>query len=79
MNRPDVWREIEQNDPNSYLSTVGQEASERFLTLMQQFQQSPEIWDLPYMEKVRALLSRRYDADGVVRDELIYQPLPSED
>ena len=62
---------------NSYLSSVGQQASDRFLTLMMQYKNSPEIEKLPYQDRVQALQSRRREADELVRHDLIHQPLPA--
>lgn len=73
--RPDVWQKLPPADRRNYLSSVGSQASDRFDTLMRQYAQSPEVKDLPYLQKVQALQSRRHEADELVRDELIYQPL----
>ena len=75
QHRPDVWRKLPSSDRPSYLYSVGSQASDRFHTLMSQYEQSPEVKDLPYLQKVQALQSRRHEADEIVRDELIYQPL----
>lgn len=76
--RPDVWRRLQSSDPQSYLSSVGSQASDRFQSLMMDYAGSPQVKDLPYMEKVRALQSRRHEADEIVREELIHQPLKAE-
>lgn len=76
--RPDVWRKLPSSDRPSYLSSVGEQASDRFQSLMLEYERSPEVKDLPYMEKVRALQSRRHEAEELVRDELIHQPLKAD-
>lgn len=78
QHRPDVWRKLQSSDRPSYLSSVGSQASDRFHSLMNEYEQSPEVKDLPYMQKVQALQSRRHEADDLVQDELIHQPLKEE-
>lgn len=73
--RPDVWQKLPPPDRQSYLSSVGEQASDRFDTLMRQYAQSPEVKSLPYTQKVQALQSRQHEAAEIVRDELIFQPL----
>ena len=74
--RPDVLADLRRSsDLNSYLSSVGETASDRFLTLMMQHHNSPEVSSLPYQDRVMSLQSRRHEVDEVIRDELIYQPL----
>ena len=75
-NRPDVLAELRRSgDLNSYLSSVGVQASDRFLTLMMQYNNSPEVQKLPHLDRVQALQSRRHEADELVRHDLILQPL----
>ena len=76
-NRPDVLRQFQPHDLTSYLSSVGEQASEMFLTLMMQYKNSPQIEKLPYQDRVQALQSRRREADELVRHDLIHQPLPA--
>ena len=76
--RPDVLSALRQSgDLDSYLSSVGEEAEERLANLMHQYNNSPEVQKLPHQERVRALQNRQMEADELVRDELINQPLPS--
>ena len=76
QNRPDVLAAIRRSgDLNSYLSSVGDQASDRFLTLMMQHKNSPEVAKLPYQARVTSLQSRRREADELVRHDLIHQPL----
>ncbi|HXW72555.1 MAG TPA: TnpV protein [Methylocella sp.] len=75
-NNPSVLRG--QSDPNSYLSSVGQQAEEMFEHLMIQRMHQPEVKNLPHLEKVRELEAFRHEADEIVRHDLIYQPLPEE-
>ena len=76
QNRPDVLADLrQQGDLNSYLSSVGQQASDRFLTLMMQHNNSPEVQKLQYQDRVMSLQSRRREADELVRHDLINQPL----
>lgn len=76
-NRPDVLAGLrQQGNLNSYLSSVGDQASDQFLTLMMQYKNSPEVASLPYQDQVTSLQSRRHEADEIVRHELIHQPLP---
>ena len=75
-NRPDVLAELRrQGDLNSYLSSVGDQANDRFSTLMMQHLHSPEVSKLPYQDRVTSLQSRRHEADEIVRHDLIHQPL----
>ncbi len=76
--RPDVWRKLQSSDRQNYLSSVGNQASDRFDHLMREYAQSPEVKDLPYMQKVQALQSRRHEANEIVQAELIHQPLKDE-
>ena len=73
-NNPSVLKG--QPDRNSYLSSVGQQAEEMFEHLMTQYGHQPEVQKLPYHQKVQELQSHRHQADEVVRNNLIYQPLP---
>lgn len=76
--RPDVWRKLQQSDPDSYLSSVGEQASDRYWTLMRQYQHSPEVKKLPFQERVQALQSRQHEAAEIVRHDLLHQPLAAE-
>jgi hypothetical protein len=65
-----------QSDADSYLSSVGRSAAEMFEHLMYQHMYSPAVRDLPHMEKVRELESRRHEVEELIRHDLIFQPLP---
>ena len=73
--RPDVWRKLLPADRQSYLSSVGEQASDRLDNLMREYAQSPEVKSLPFPQQARALRSRQHEAEEVIRDELIFQPL----
>ena len=74
-NRPDVWRQLQQKDPHSYLSSVGNQAAEMFRYLMHQYKESKEVRSLPYHSQVRALQSRQREVEELVLHDLILQPL----
>ena len=75
-NNPKVLSELRRSgDLNSYLSSVGEQASDLFLTIMMQYNNSPEVQKLPHLDRVQALQSRRHEADELVRHDLILQPL----
>jgi len=71
-NNPDVLRQ--QSDPTSYLSSVGNQAAERWEHLMSQYNRSPEVQKLQGPDRVRALQSRQHEVEEMIRDEIIYQP-----
>ena len=73
-NNPSVLRG--QKDPNSYLSSVGEQASQMFRDLMMKFRNSPEANNLPHLELVKELQNRRESALEIVRHDLILQPVP---
>ncbi len=78
--RPDVLEGLRRSgDLNSYLSSVGEQAEEMFDDLMRQYLHSPHVQSLPHLKQVRALQSRRHEADEVVRHDLIYQPLKEDE
>jgi hypothetical protein len=79
-NRPDVLRDLRRSgDLNSYLSSVGEQASEMFMTLMMRYKNSQEVRELPFLEGVQALESRRHEVEETVLHDVIFQPLPDED
>ena len=59
-----------QSDPTSYLSSVGETAAEMFWHLMRECMQ--RVRDLPHMEKVRELESRRHEVEELIRHDLIF-------
>jgi hypothetical protein len=50
-----------------------------FMAIMMQYANSPVIRALPHIEKVQALEARRHEAEEIVRHDVIFQPLLSED
>jgi hypothetical protein len=54
---------------------VWSQAADRFEDLMFQHKNSPEVQSLPHQDQVMSLQSRRREAEELVRDELINQPL----
>jgi len=74
-NKPDMLKELEQTgEVNTYLASIGQQASDLYQSILSQLQTSPELQNLPYHEKVARLQGLPHVADEVVRDEIIYQP-----
>lgn len=81
--RPEVYAELQKQHPGeasltSYLSSVGQQASDLFDTLMMQTNSDPKVQALPYQERVSLLQSRRHEANEVVLHDVVHQPLPPE-
>jgi Zn-finger domain-containing protein len=76
QNRPDVLAQLRRSgDLNKYLSSVGEQASDLFSTLMSQYGNSSEVQKLPYLDRVQALQSRRHEANEIVLHDIVYQPL----
>jgi hypothetical protein len=74
--RQDVLKQLrKQGDLNCYLSSVGEQASDLFSTLMSQYHNSPEIQKLPYLDRVKGLQSRRHEANEIVLHDIVHQPL----
>jgi hypothetical protein len=67
-NNPDVLRQ--QDDPTSYIYSVGSQAAERWEHLMSQYHHSPEVQKLQGPARVRALQSRQHEIEEVIRDEI---------
>lgn len=77
---PAALQEIRRSgDLNSYLSSVGQQAEEMYLNLMHQYANSKEVQNLPHLRRIRSLQSRQYEAEEIVRQDLVFQPLPETD
>ncbi len=75
-NRPDVLEALQRSgDLISYLSSVGQTASERLEHAMSVHFSDPELQKLPFIEKVQELQSRQLEAEEVIRHDLIHQPV----
>jgi len=74
-NKPEILKELQQTgELNSYLASIGQQASDHYHTILSRLQTSPEVQNLPYHQKVGRLQGLPHVADEVVRDEIIYQP-----
>jgi hypothetical protein len=63
-----------QDDPTSYLYSVGSQAAERLGHFMAKYANSPEVQKLPHLARVRALQSRQHELEEIIRDEIICQP-----
>ena len=75
-NRPDVLEQLRQSgDLNSYLSSVGEQARDRYAAALAQYNNSKEAQSLPWMERVRELQNRLQEVEEFIRHDLIYQPL----
>jgi hypothetical protein len=75
--RPDVLAELRQHgNLDSYLSSVGESASEMSEHLMSQALASKEVQSLPYHQKVRELQSRQREVEELIQHDLICQPAP---
>jgi hypothetical protein len=75
-NRPDVLAALRQSgDLNSYLSSVGETASERLDHAMRELWADPEHQKLPFPDRVKALQNRQQEMEEVIRHDLIHQPL----
>jgi hypothetical protein len=64
-NNPSVLRGL--SDPTSYLSSVGEQAAERYEDLMFRHRQSPEVQKLPHHQMVRELQSRHHEVEELIR------------
>jgi hypothetical protein len=74
-NRPDVLRELrESRILKSYLSSLGETASERLSYAMRELLNDKEHQKLPYLERVRALQNRQQETEEQIRHELMLQP-----
>lgn len=75
-NRPDVLAGLRQSGSlDSYLSSVGETASQRLEHALSQHLSDPEVQKLPFQERVRELQNRRQSEEEVIRNDLIHQPL----
>jgi hypothetical protein len=73
-NKPAVLRGLHRSgDLDSYLSSVGEQAAERFEMMMRQYANSPKVQNLPHAERVQALQSAREEAEEFVRHDIINQ------
>ena len=63
-NRPDVLRELQKSGSlDSYLSSVGETASERLSHAMRELLNDNEHQELPYLERARALQNRQQETE----------------
>jgi hypothetical protein len=65
----------QQNDLDSYLSSIGEQAKGHFLSLMAEHGNSKAVQSLPHLERVSSLANRRMEVEELIQDELINQPL----
>jgi hypothetical protein len=65
-----------QSDPDSYLSSVGRAAGERWEHLMSHYLRDKDLQKLPAPQRALALRSRQHSVEEVIRHDLIFQPLP---
>jgi Transposon-encoded protein TnpV len=76
QHRPDVLASLrQQNNLDSYLSSIGEQARDRLGSLMAEHMNSAEVQKLPHLDRVRSLQNRRMEVEELIRDELINQPL----
>ena len=74
--RPDVLAKIKaEGDLTSYLSLVGNQADDRYLSLLAQLGNDPEVQNLPFQEKAARLRSHPEIANEIVLHDLVHQPL----
>ena len=65
-----------QSDPDSYLSSVGRAAGERWDHVMSHYLRDKDLQKLPAPQRAMALQSRQFEVEEVIRHDLIFQPLP---
>jgi hypothetical protein len=76
QHRPDVLAGLrQQNDLDSYLSSIGEQAESRFDHLMAEHGNSKAVQSLPHLERVSSLQNRQMEIEELIQDELINQPL----
>jgi hypothetical protein len=63
-----------EGDLNSYLSSVGQSASDQYFHLLAEMDNAPEVQNLPFHERVVTLQNNQQSAEEIVRDKIIFQP-----
>jgi hypothetical protein len=70
-NKPDMLAKLQRRgDMSSYLSSVGQSASEMFGYLLAQKNNDPEVQNLPIHERVARMRIHVHEAEEVVRDDI---------
>jgi ATP-dependent Zn protease len=75
-NRPDVYAALLRSGRlDSYLNSVGETASERLEHVMSQHLADKELQKLPHLERVRQLQNRHQEAEEIIRNDLILQPV----
>ncbi len=81
--RPDVFARLQADKSegglSSYLSSVGQQAKDRYDTILAQSSNAPDVQNLPYHDRVKALQSLPETANEIVLHEIVFQPAPPED
>jgi hypothetical protein len=60
---------------DSYLSSIGEQAENRFSNMMAEHGNSKEVQNLPQLDRVSSLANRRMEIEALIQDELINQPL----
>ncbi len=76
---PNIGRKAglrQSGDLNSYLSSVGNQAKERYMAALAEYNNSKEAQELPYQDRVRQLQNRLREAEEFIRHDLIHQPIP---
>jgi Transposon-encoded protein TnpV len=77
--RPNVLGKLRQSgNLDSYLCSVGEQAAEMYSDIMAKYMHSPEVQKLPHLARVRAIESRQPEAEEIVRNDIINQPLPED-
>ncbi len=66
----------QQDDPSSYLSSVGRQAAESWEHQMVKFANSPAVQKLPHLERVRALQNHQQAVEEQILHDHILQPVP---
>jgi hypothetical protein len=74
-NRPDVYAALQRAGRlDSYLTSIGETASERLDHVMSQHLADPEIQRLSFADRARELRARQLEAEEIIRNDLILQP-----
>jgi hypothetical protein len=74
-NAPHVLEGLRQSGKlDSYLTSIGETASERLEHVIIQHLLDKELQKLPYLERVRELQNRYQEAEEIIRHDLIHQP-----
>jgi hypothetical protein len=65
-----------QDDPTSYLSSMGRLAAESWRHQMHQFAKSREVQSLPHLDRIRALQNYQQAVEEQILHDHILQPVP---